>query len=102
MSLYITEYPGISYIAGLRAAIPNASVTTTTVVSSGGTVSTALLAATTKMVEIAAIGVGGWVLFSGSSVSTSVVTSTNGIPIIANTSKLLAVTAGARFTALST
>jgi hypothetical protein len=104
MAVFISEYAGAGYVSGkvLDSNVPQEPPIQTTVFSSGGAVSTALLAAGTRLVRIVADS-NAWALFSGSSVSTSIVTSTNTGKIAAGApAEYRGVVPGSRYSILST
>lgn len=99
MSLFVTELRGLAAnfpVPTLAGAVP----LTLTV---GSSVSTGLLTgAGTNMIMVTA-DTGAWLSIPGSSISTGIVTSTNGVRIPANTQPLFfAVAPFSRLTALST
>ena len=100
MALYITEFSG--YASGRPfSQWPNEPALNTQVLSSA-TTSTASLSANTRLVRLYA-SANAWVLFTGSSVSTSVATSTNAQQIVAGTApEFRNVVPASRLTCLST
>ena len=100
MAVYITEYGG--YGSGRPFSQWPAEPSIQTQVLSSATTSTAALSAATRLVRIYA-SANAWVLFTGSSSSTSVATSTNAQPLVAGTPpEFRYVVPSSRLTALST
>jgi hypothetical protein len=103
MAVYVSEFAGAAYASGkvLSANVPQEPQITTTVFSSAVT-STATLNGATRLVRLYA-SANAWVLFTTSSSSTTVATSTNAEPIVAGApAEFRGVKAGSRFTVLST
>lgn len=105
MPLYITEYGG--YAAGRPISpIPTEPAIQTQVIGFGSSVSTAFLSSATHVVRMFCsttdVGIGAYVLFSGSSVSTTAATSTNAQRLPYNVPELKNVIPASRFTAFST
>jgi len=102
MGVWITEYPGLSFVGGRIGSIPlETRSTASTTVCSSATTSTMILAATTQVIRIASTQ-NCWILCSLSSASTSVATSTNTPLTQPNTYDYRAVKPGSRLTCLST
>lgn len=101
MALYMTEYGG--YVAGRpeKVGVPTEPPIQGQTASSA-TTSTGFLSAATRMVRLSA-DANAWILFTASSASTSVATSTNACRVQANVApEYHYVVPGSRFTVLST
>lgn len=100
MTLYITEYRGFQ--SGRPFPYLSEPPVVQNVISTASGTSTATLNAATVFVQLYCTA-NAWVLFSGSSGSTTVATSTNAPLIVPNAPPLVrAVIPGSRYTVLST
>ena len=100
MAVYITEYASFAYING-RSLVAQEPALATTVLSSA-TTSTGLLSARTQVVRVVC-DQPAWLLFSASSLSTGVATSTNAARIVpGGPPEYFGVRPLSRYTALST
>jgi hypothetical protein len=100
MAVYITEYASFSFVFGRTAAAQEPAIATT--VLSSATTSTGLLSSRTQVVRVVC-DAPAWLMFSGSSISTGVATSTNAARIVpGGPPEYFGVRPSSRYTALST
>lgn len=83
MSVYIAEYGGFRSGRDRETGIPTEPLAQLTVYSSAAT-STGFLLEGTALVEMTSLGVNAWILFTSSTGSTTIATSTNALLLPAN------------------